>query len=269
MSDLLVPAKSLEIRHAVMPIRGLEIRSGQSTGDGSIVMRGHAAVTDTETLLYDVGWARMRETIAPGAFGDVLGRGPLVHLVHEHDMRTAMAATDVDGLGGLTLLEDDQGLLFDARVDPGIGFVADIARRMELGIIRQASFAFTIDASEYHTTVDAEGNEDTLRTIVLIGELYDVSLCAQGAYASTDAQLAARLARLEASDARVAPRAGVGTQVDAVATEGRSGGEAVAPSQVGSSDDPDEGVRPRSAVRRARARARARLAVSQLDEGDH
>lgn len=188
------PAAEPVFRRAIAPIRDLQFRDAGETGDGSITSQGYAAVFDEETVLLDVGWWRLREKIAPGAFDEVLATGPLVHLVHEHDNQTAMAATDVVGIGGLELSVDSRGLRWFARLDPDDIDVQRVKPKMQRGVVRQASFAFRIapDGIEYHSTFDEDGNEDELATITKVSELYDVSICAQGAYPQTDAQLAAR-----------------------------------------------------------------------------
>lgn len=239
-------------------LRNVQVRAAGDTGDGAITMRGHAAVYDQETVLWDVGWWRMREIIAPGAFRNVLARSPLVHLVHEHDIRTAMASTEVTGMGSLELDEDQDGLVFFARVNPALGFVQDLALRMEDGVIRQASFAFTIAGCEYDISIDDQGNEDELRTITEIGELYDVSICAQGAFPQTDSEVAAR--SLAVLDGRAGhDPAGHPTRVaSAAATPAADpeGATTVAP------DTPAGGDERGRAQRLASLRARARTVLA-------
>lgn len=250
-----MPATVPELRHAVAPIHGLEVRAGQDTGDGSITIKGHAAVFDQETILYDVGWWRMREKIEPGAFGEVLSRNPLVHLVHQHDMRTAMAATDVEGIGGLELSEDDQGLYFFARTDPEDRDVAALEVKMRRRVVRQASFAFTVARAKYEVEIDDQGNEDELRTIQEIGELYDVSVVAQGAYPQADSELARQM-RAFMSTGRP-PMEGAASRV---APEFSAGADPVAPV-------PPAGGDQRARQRRLaamRANARSRLTIATL-----
>ncbi|MEW6583257.1 MAG: HK97 family phage prohead protease [Actinomycetota bacterium] len=261
MPRTITPATMPELRRAVAPIHGLQIRGAGDTGDGSITMRGHAAVFDQETVLLDWGWWRLREVIAPGAFAAVLSRDPLVHLVHEHDNQTAIAATDVTGIGGLELEEDGEGLRFFARCDPEDFDVARLEKKMRLGVVKQASFAFTIapNGIERHSTYDADGNEDELIRITEIAELYDVSICAQGAYPQTDSQLASRTLSHYLSRAGQDP---AGPRQDRVAPdpEEGSGGatDPVAPDPVGG--DPLDERR----LTLARLRARSRLAVATL-----
>lgn len=192
------PAIEPELRRAIAPIRNLVFRDAGETGDGSITSTGYAAVFDEETVLLDVGWWRLREVIAPGAFDDVLSRDPLVHLVHEHDNRSAMAATDVDGIGGLELTADHLGLRWFARLDPDDIDVKRVTPKLRNGYVKQASFAFRIapDGIERHSVYDEDGNEDELMTITRVSELYDVSICAQGAYPQTSAEISRALRNL-------------------------------------------------------------------------
>jgi HK97 family phage prohead protease len=166
-------------------------RTPTTTGDNSYVIEGHAAVTRTETVLGDMGWLRIREVIADGAFTNVLAANPDVHLNIGHDMQTVMARTGrgPDQIGGLSLAMDHIGLATKARVSAGIGFVRDLAEQMGLGLIDQMSFAFTI-AGETRTETEAEdGSVDVLYEITEVGELYDVCVCAQGAYPQTDSSI--------------------------------------------------------------------------------
>ena len=179
-----------ELRYAAVPLKGLEVREGPQTGDGSLTITGYAAVTDQETVLYDGRYLRMREVVARGAFGPVLSRTGLdVHLNIGHDNNLAMARTGVDGIGRLELTEDDRGLRVFARVNPEISFVRDLALQMRDGIVDQMSFAFTVARDEAVVNETADGKEDELRSILEIGDLYDVTVVARGAYPQTSAQI--------------------------------------------------------------------------------
>lgn len=188
-----LPATVPELRHARISLDALEVRDGEQTGDGSLTLTGHAAVFEQETELFDMGWLRLREKIAPGAFSDVLGRQPDVHLTIGHDFDKAMARTGVDGVGGLELSEDDTGLRVFARLDPAISFVRDLALQMRQGIVDQMSFMFTVAKDKREVETDEEGNEDELRTIMEVRDLFDVTVVAQGAYPQTDASLRAAI----------------------------------------------------------------------------
>lgn len=203
MSTALTPATAPEVRHALIRLSDVQVRETGS-GDGStLTLVGHAAVTDQETILYDGSWWRLREQIAPGAFTSVLARlrnpdpGDAaartgVHLNIGHDMTRAIARTGVTGMGSLELSEDSVGLRVFARLNPVDPDVISLAAKMSCGIVDQMSFQFTVESDERTVTTDAEGREDELRTILEVRDLYDVTVCAQGAYATTDAALRAR-----------------------------------------------------------------------------
>lgn len=183
------------LRLAVAPLRGVEIREPSSTGDGSWTIAGYAAVYEQETTLYDIpGWARMDEEIALGAFDRVLerlGNGDgLVHLNHGHDMKTAMAASDVDGIGGLKLTADHHGLRMFARVDQRDRDAQALAIKMDRGVVRQSSFAFYPGDDEMISEdVLDDGTYYTKWRINEIADLFDVCVCAQGAYPTTESYL--------------------------------------------------------------------------------
>lgn len=176
-------------------VRELELRSGEQTGDGSFTIQGHAAVTGQTTVLFDIGWLRVSETISAGAFNKVLASDPDVHGNINHDMKRVMARTGVDGVGGLKLNMDGVGLADFMRVDPAISYVADLGIAMKAGIIDQQSFAFTI-ADETRTEVDDGETVVVTYEIQEIGDLFDVCVCAQGAYPTTDASLRGLVARV-------------------------------------------------------------------------
>lgn len=187
------PALERDFRLAVAPIRNVEVRDASGTGDGSWTVEGYAAVFEQETVLYDGSWYRVREEIAREAFTNVLGRvaagDELVHLNYVHNMESAVAASDVAGIGGLELSEDFHGLRFFARVDPADPDVARLVPKMQRGIVRQSSFAFTIAGQELVESTEKDGKLDELWRITEVGHLYDVCVCPQGAYSQTESHL--------------------------------------------------------------------------------
>lgn len=176
--SITMPATAPEIRRAVIaPVTDLAIRESGS-GDGTLHLQGHAAVFDRKS--HDLGG--FREIIARGAFRDVLDTDPDVHLVHQHDMGRVMARTRSKTL---ELREDPAGLRVWARLDPNISYVADLARAMERGDVDQMSFAFTVREDDWAL----EDEERVVRTVKRVGELFEVSVVAQGAYPQTSANL--------------------------------------------------------------------------------
>jgi HK97 family phage prohead protease len=182
-----------DIRYAVAPITGIDVRDTQGTDDNTWTMSGYAAVFDQRTTLYDGRMVKITEDIAPEAFNTVLRSQSMeqpagvVHFNLGHDMNRAVAATDVTPgqPGSLQLTADTQGLRFLAKVprdDPdGIA----LATKMRSGVVRQASFAFTISELESRTIEREDGPDEIHDRIMEIGHLYDVCACAQGAYSQT------------------------------------------------------------------------------------
>lgn len=187
--------KRSSLRLAVAALARVQVRDATGTGDGSWTVEGYASVYEQETTLFEIPeWYRVREEIARGAFENVLQRlshgDGLVHLNHGHDMKTAMAATDVRGIGQLELADDFHGLRFFARVDQEDPDAKSLAVKMGRGVVRQSSFAFTIaDEELVESTVLDDGTVDQLWRITEIGDLYDVCVCAQGAYPQTESAL--------------------------------------------------------------------------------
>jgi HK97 family phage prohead protease len=228
-----VPATERVFRLAVTPVTNVEVRDATGTGDGSWTIEGYAAVYEQETVLWDGKWMRMREEIADGAFGPVLERvaagEELVHLNFGHDMNTSVAATDVQGIGGLELADDMHGLRFFARVDPEDPDAVRLAAKLRRRVVAQASFAFTIAREESYEHEDDTGKTDVLYRILEIGHLYDVCACPQGAYPQTESHLRS-LAAASLGRAGLDP-AGLDRR-----SETSEGDQAIAPATAGSGD---------------------------------
>lgn len=171
-------------------LEDVEVRDS-GAGPDQVTLRGHAAVFDL--LSHDLGG--FREKIAPGAFRDVLASDPDVHLVQDHDTRLVLGRTRSKTL---ELREDARGLHVWDRMPPTT-YAKDLAILMERGDIDQMSFKFTVDEEEW--AEDAEGN--VTATILKVRELFDVTVCAQGAYPQTDAQLVRQRFERAIADGRV------------------------------------------------------------------
>ena len=180
------------LRLAVTSLKDVQVRDASTTGDGSLTIEGYAAVYEQETTLFDIpGWLRVDEEIARDALNGVIERAnagqELVHLNHGHDMKTAVASTAATGIGGLELANDFHGMRFFARVDSEDPDAQRLAVKSRRGVVRQASFAFDIGDEEI---IDQRELDDgTLVVKYRINEvshLYDVCMCAQGAYPQTE-----------------------------------------------------------------------------------
>jgi len=186
-----------ELRYAIAPIQDVEVRDTSGTDDNTWTMSGYAAVFDETTTLLDSKFIRLTESIDQRAFNGVLANQGLntsdgvVHFNFGHDMNRAVAATNVPAgaPGSLELSTDKRGLRFMAKVprdDPdGIA----LAVKMRNGVVKQASFAFTVKEANYDYSERDEGPDTEHRTIMEVAHLYDVCATPQGAYSSTEAGL--------------------------------------------------------------------------------
>jgi HK97 family phage prohead protease len=166
--------------HRVLPLEDVEWRKSGS-GPGQLTIRGHASVFDRLSL--DLGG--FREKIAPGAFTSALDRNPDVHALWNHDTKYVLARTKNKTL---ELREDPIGLHFWAKV-ADTSYARDLQVLMERGDVDQASFAFTVSKDEWAT----DENDNVTRTILEVDNLYDVTVCAAGAYPQTDTSVVAHM----------------------------------------------------------------------------
>lgn len=193
----------------------IEEFADSGSGPGVRTMRGHAAVFNR--LSHDLGGFKTK--IAPGFFTKVLDQNPDVHLVWDHDTRYTLSRTRSQKYG-LEMREDPIGLHVWARMAP-VSYADDLAVLMEGGVIDQMSFATDIAKDDWH-----EDDSGITRTLIESGGLYDVTICAQGAFPQTDSRLATDLASaIEAG--RVEGRA------EDVAQADPAGVENIAPSEEG------------------------------------
>ena len=262
------------LRLAVTPLADVKVRDASGTGDGSWTIEGYFAVHEQETVLWDIaGWWRVREEIARDAFtkaekmeSSVIARvrsgEELVHLNHGHDMKTAVASSKVPAgkIGSLELDADFHGLRGFARVDAEDPDAKSLAVKMGRGIIDQGSFAFTIAAEERVESVTLEdGTLDELWRITEIGHLYDVCVCAQGAYSQTETYLRS----LAAASLRVPDLGALGrVGPDPTGRDRRAGTEPAGEADIA----PSEGEGTSRTHEYARLRAHAGVTTRTLKE---
>lgn len=221
-------------------LTGLEWRdAGEETGGNYHTLSGHAAVFELLSLpLYDWWFGEFREKIAEGAFTNVLSRDPDVHLVYVHEMASAMARTRSKTLN---LRQDEIGLNVHAKLEPDDLDVQRVAPKMRRGDVDQMSFAFSVAADEWE--IKSEGDVEVVtRTIIEIGELYDVSIVPQGAYPQTDVGLRGREVRglVEAMKRNGRLPEGAGATGERRAGVSPAGADPIAPELAPEGGDPDE-----------------------------
>jgi uncharacterized protein len=156
-------------------------KSGDPDAKGQWTMRGHAAVFNRRS--HDLGG--FRTVIEPSFFNQILDTNPDVHLNREHDMRMLLART-LSSKSKLELRVDPYGLHTYARFVK-TPLAEETAALMEAGVLDQMSFACDIALDRW----EQDENGDITRYLLDCGGLYDVALCAQGAFPQTDSQLIA------------------------------------------------------------------------------
>lgn len=182
----------------------VEIRdSGE--GPDAYTVKGHAAVFGRKSL--DLGG--FQEIIAPSAFDAVLDRSPHVLLLWDHDTRYQLASTKTNRL---ELRIDPRGLHYWARVVGSTSHARDLRYLMDAGEVDQSSFAFTVTRDTWEIKNDGKDNETVLRTIEEVGELFDVTITAMGAYPQTDSSVVRVYAKDYASTHGRLPNEGAGSE---------------------------------------------------------
>jgi HK97 family phage prohead protease len=118
------------------------------------------------------------ETIEQGAFADALGRSDCRSLFnHNPDLILGRMSA-----GTLTLNEDKTGL-FMANELPETRTAKDLIISINRGDITQQSFGFTVEKDHWG---ECKETGLAIRTIITIGELFDVSPVTFPAYPDTD-----------------------------------------------------------------------------------
>ncbi len=161
----------------------IELRDGE---DGSLVVRGHAAVFGRLSL--PIAGGLFRERIAPGAFRKTAKEAD-VRFLAQHDPATVMARTRA---GNLSLWEDEVGLAVEARLNPADPDAQRLAVKIRDGNITQMSFGFEVLRDEWGTEViedEWSTGETTVRTVREV-RLWDVSPVTFAAYPDTDVEMA-------------------------------------------------------------------------------
>lgn len=184
----------MERFYLVSPIERMDVRDGTANHDDTWTMSGYAAVFDQQTTAFDDGFNRFTIDIDPAAFDNVLAQQAFstaegaVHFNLGHDMNTAVASTDVPPgrPGSLELSKDGYGFRFLARVAKDDPDGVRLAAKMRSGVVRQASFAFTVpqDGNEI-TTNETDTSYEVHRRITDINSLFDVCACPQGMFSQT------------------------------------------------------------------------------------
>jgi len=172
-----------ELHRRIAPLRALQVRDSGLEAD-AYTIKGHAAVFNRPC-----DFRAFKEYIAPGAFKAALSVKPLEVVSNwEHDNRWMLGHTLSKTLD---LMEDEDGLMQWTRVAP-TSFADDLRILLDRGDIQQQSFCFIIGAETWEYLNEGEDDEEIRVTITEVKELFDVTVCALGAYPQTDVTIAGR-----------------------------------------------------------------------------
>lgn len=158
----------------------------RAEGDARPMIFGHAAVFDQETTL----WEGYREVIRPGAF-DGAEFSDELRAVFDHEPSKILGRLGVrSGPGSLRLEVDDVGLRYEVEpVDTTVG--RDTLELVRSGVVSGSSFMFTVTEDR-----ETRNGDETLREILSIGRVIDVSPVINPAYTGAEAEARARLTTL-------------------------------------------------------------------------
>lgn len=168
------PRKDVQVRTA--DFQDAQFRTSSETSDGSMIIEGYAAVFNV--LSEDLGG--FRERINSAAFDGLLRTNPDVVINWDHDTRYLLGRTK-SGTLDLNAVPD-RGLRVFNKVAP-TSYAADLQVLMKRGDLSQMSFKF-IPGEEIWTYPENDG-EDIVVEVMTVEALFDVCVCAQGAYPQT------------------------------------------------------------------------------------
>jgi HK97 family phage prohead protease len=154
-----------------------QFRAIEPDNEASRLVEGYAAVYNS-----DSEYMGFVERIEPGAFDGVIERSDVLALLN-HDERRGVLARSKNGEGSLHLEVTDEGLLYRFEA-PKTALGDELMENLRRGEIDASSFAFTIKKEEWVNVGDAN-NEQWLRKIIEVDQLYDVSPVYHPAYSAT------------------------------------------------------------------------------------
>lgn len=192
------PAPVIERRYTAGAV---ELRAASDAADApKRTVRGYAALYNSPSENLGTQKYRFIETIAPGAFDDVLKDD--VRALFNHDANLILARSK-GGAGSLKIGTDERGLWYEFEA-PDTQAGRDLLVSLARGDVDQSSFAFEVrkDGQEYRER--AEGDVTIAeRTIKKVARLHDVSPVTYPAY--NDTTVALRAKELAAPEAAPAP----------------------------------------------------------------
>ena len=163
-------------------IRNWSVRA-EAPKEDSRTVEGYAALFDTPSDGLD-----FTEVIDRNAFDGVIARSDVFALLN-HDNSRGILGRSKHGKGSLELSIDERGLKyrFDA---PKSALGDELIENLKRGEVNESSFCFDVTDEEWQEDgLDDHGYKKFKRTILKIGNLYDVSPVYSAAYSATTVSL--------------------------------------------------------------------------------
>lgn len=173
--------------------KAAELRSIQGEDGAPKKIAGYAAVFDKPSE--DMGFI---EYVRAGAFKKAIAKSD-ARALFNHDTDTLPLGRQ--SAGTLVLREDDQGLYYEIT-PPDTQVARDLMTSIDRGDVRESSYGFTVAIDEW----DFSDPKVTKRTIIEIGEIFDVSPVVFAAFPDTSVALR----KMEEKRKESGPSAGVG-----------------------------------------------------------
>lgn len=159
-------------------IRLRKAKITRAAGEESRTIEGYAILFDVKSD----GIEGFSEIIAPTAVSPEVLKKSNIFCLLNHDQRRGILARSKYGEGTLELAIDEKGLKFKFDA-PHTVLGDEVLEYLTRGEIDSCSFAFTVKDDEYFHDIH---NDEYVRTVLEIDELYDVSLVYDAAYSKTE-----------------------------------------------------------------------------------
>ena len=182
-------------RRTIDAVPEVEFREDSSTGKRLPVLRGYAAVFDSESN----NLGGFVEVIDKRAFDKVLGKNPDVYALFNHDRSLILGNTSN---GTLKLSVDDYGLRYEAYPDD-TSVARDVTTWVQNRTVKASSFAFAVDRAATNGGERWEAGPKGLRkrTVTDISLLDDVSVVTRPAYDASSVVVSRRAMEMAVGEA--------------------------------------------------------------------
>ena len=128
-------------------LESVRMKTIKRDGVSGVLVGGVASTTEDPYEMYDF-YGPYTEIVSAGAFAKTLGVDPLVEFTINHGAGGGIPMAHTRN-GTLTLSETDDGLDYEAFVDPSRSDVADMLKALERGDLAEASFKFRITRGKW------------------------------------------------------------------------------------------------------------------------